>query len=122
MKKLTQFHKYIIIGGINTAFGYGIFALFVFLGFHYSLAVIMATILGVLFNFQTYGRLVFKNHSNLLLVRFILVYVMIYFVNVLLIALLTSLKINTYIAGMLALSLTAYLGYIFNKRLVWKEV
>ena len=75
------FFKYLVVGGVNTLFGYSVFAICLFFGFHYSLAVLVATILGVLFNFQSYGRLVFQNHSWVLLVRFILVYTIIYLVN-----------------------------------------
>jgi putative flippase GtrA len=120
--KFTLFQKYIIIGGVNTVFGYSVFAFLLFLGFHYSLSVLIATVLGVLFNFQTYGKLVFRSHSNHLIGRFILVYVLIYFINVLLIALLDFFKIDLYIAGAIVLFPTAYLGYLLNKRLVWKEI
>ncbi len=119
--KLTLFQKYILVGGVNTVFGYSIFAFFLFLGFHYSLSALMATILGVLFNFQTYGKLVFKSHSKYLIGRFVLVYVLIYSVNVLLLALFDLFLVNLYIAGAIILLPIAYLGYFLNKRLVWKE-
>ena len=118
--KFTLFQKYILIGGVNTLFGYGIFALCLFLGFHYSLSVLIATVLGVLFNFQTYGRIVFEGHSNRLIGRFVSVYILIYFINVLLIALLDFFRVDLYIAGVIVLFPTAYLGYLLNKRLVWK--
>ena len=119
--KPTQFQKYIIIGGVNTLFGYSVFAIFLFLGFHYSLSVLIATVLGVFFNFQTYGKLVFRSHSNHLIGKFILVYVLIYFINVLLIALLDFFKVDLFIAGVIVLFPSAYFGYLLNKRLVWKE-
>jgi len=119
--KPTLFQKYIIIGGVNTLFGYSVFAIFLFLGFHYSLSVLIATVLGVFFNFQTYGKLVFRSHSNHLIGKFILVYVLIYFINVLLIALLDFFKVDLFIAGVIVLFPSAYFGYLLNKRLVWKE-
>jgi len=118
--KFTLFQKYIIIGGVNTLFGYGVFALCLFLGFHYSLSVLIATVLGVLFNFQTYGRVVFESHSSRLIGRFVSVYILIYFINVSLIALLDFFRVDLYIAGVMVLFPTAYLGYLLNKRLVWK--
>ena len=119
--KPTLFQKYIIIGGVNTLFGYSVFAIFLFLGFHYSLSVLIATVLGVFFNFQTYGKLVFRSHSNHLIGKFILVYVLIYFINVLLIALLDFFRVDLFIAGVIVLFPSAYFGYLLNKRLVWKE-
>ena len=115
------FFKYLVVGGVNTLFGYSVFAICLFLGFHYSLAVLVATILGVLFNFQSYGRLVFQNHSWVLLVRFILVYTIIYLVNILLLIVFDLFLSNLYISGAIALPVVAYLGYFLNKRYVWKK-
>ena len=47
LQKLIQFvwgnsvHRFIIIGCLNTIVGYGIFALSVFLGVHYALAIML---------------------------------------------------------------------------------
>ena len=118
--KNIQLFKYLIVGGINTLFGYSVFAIFIFFEFHYSLAALIATILGVLFNFQSYGRLVFKNHSWYFLVRFIAVYVLIYFVSLILLFLFNLLVSNLYVSGLMLIPFTAYLGYFLNKRFVWK--
>ena len=119
--KSVLFYKYLLIGGVNTVFGYCVFAFLLFFGIHYSLAVLVATILGVLFNFQSYGRLVFQNHSWVLLVRFILVYTIIYLVNILLLIVFDLFLSNLYISGAIALPVVAYLGYFLNKRYVWKK-
>ena len=118
--KHIKFCKYLIVGGVNTAFGYSVFAIFIFFGFHYSLAVLIATILGVLFNFQSYGRLVFKNHSWYFLGRFIAVYILIYFVNLILLLIFDLFVSNLYISGLMVIPFIAYLGYFLNKRYVWK--
>jgi len=119
--KHTELFKYLLVGGLNTAFGYCIFAVFLFLGFHYSLAVLVSTILGALFNFQSYGRLVFNDHSVSLLSRFIFIYIIIYFANILLILLFEMLVMNLYYSGALAIPFIAYLGLNLNKRYVWKK-
>ena len=116
-----MFFKYLLVGGVNTLFGYSVFAICLFFGFHYSLAVLAATILGVLFNFQSYGRLVFQNHSVSFLGRFIFVYTIIYFANILLLLLFERLVFNLYYSGALAIPFIAYLGFILNKRYVWKK-
>ena len=113
------FYKYLLIGGVNTVFGYCVFAFLLFFGIHYSLAVLVATILGILFNFQTYGRFVFKNHSWSLLGRFVFVYTTIYFFNITLLLVFDLLVSNLYISGAMATPVIAYLGYILNKRYVW---
>jgi len=118
--KYINIYKYLIVGGVNTVFGYSIFAILIFFGFHYSLAVLIATILGVLFNFQSYGRLVFKNHSWYFLSRYITVYILIYFVNLILLLMFDLLVSNLYISGLMVIPFIAYLGYFLNKRYVWK--
>ena len=118
--KYIEIYKYLIVGGVNTVVGYSIFAIIIFFGFHYSLAVLIATILGVLFNFQSYGRLVFKNHSWYFLGRYITVYIFIYFVNLILLLIFDLLVSNLYISGLMVTPFMAYLGYLLNKRYVWK--
>ena len=48
--------RFLLVGVMNAVFGYGCFAGFLYLGLHYSMALLLATILGVLFNL--YGRFV----------------------------------------------------------------
>ena len=118
--KFTILYKYLLVGGVNTVFGYSVFAILLFFGLHYSLAVLVGTILGVLFNFQSYGRLVFKNHSWYFLSRYITVYILIYFVNLILLLMFDLLVSNLYISGLMVIPFIAYLGYFLNKRYVWK--
>ena len=113
------FYEYLLIGGVNTVFGYCVFAFLLFFGIHYSLAVLVATILGVLFNFQSYGRLVFQAHSWNLLGRFVFVYTIIYLANITLLLAFDLLVFNLYISGAMTTPIIAYLGYILNRRYVW---
>ncbi|WP_084442217.1 GtrA family protein [Termitidicoccus mucosus] len=56
--------KFLLVGVLNTLVGYGLFCFFVFTGLHYSFAVLIATILGVLFNFQSTRKLVFNDRHG----------------------------------------------------------
>ena len=78
-----QFIKFLFVGGINTLFAYSVYALFLFIGLHYSISVLLSNILGVLFNFKTTGSVVFKNNENKRLLNFVLVYIFMYFLTVL---------------------------------------
>ena len=89
MKNLTNFFKenrkiilFFIIGGINTIFGYAIFAFFLWIDLHYSIAALLSTISGILFNFITFGRFVFDNKAYSNLPKFTLVYGANYFFGV----------------------------------------
>ena len=75
--------RFLVIGAVNTAFSYLIYALLVLIGLHYSLATLISTVLGIIFNFFTTGRIVFRNMDNRRFIRFILVYAFTYLVNVL---------------------------------------
>ena len=114
-----ELYKYLVVGGINTVFGYSIFALSLFLGLHYSIAVLLATILGILFNFQTYGRIVFKSHSWRLIGRFVLAYTSLYLINLALLMLFDSFIVDLYLAGAIVMLFVSYLGFVLNKRYVW---
>ncbi len=79
---LPRFARYLVVGGVNTVFGYGSFAVLLLLGLHYAVAALLATILGILFNFQTIGRLVFERRDHSLIFRFVGVYAATYVLNV----------------------------------------
>ena len=57
--KKHKFVRFLLVGVLNTLFGYFSFATLIIIGLDYKLAALLATIIGVLFNFQTTGRLVF---------------------------------------------------------------
>lgn len=116
-----EFIRFVLIAGLNTAFGYGVYALFIWLGVHFSLATLLSTILGILFNFKTYGVIVFRNKNNQLILRFILVYGFLYLCNVASIAILKQMGLTSYLAGFIMLIPIGLLGYFFNKRFVYNR-
>jgi putative flippase GtrA len=113
--------RFFLVAGLNTIFGYGIFAFFLFIGFHYTIAGFIATILGILFNFKTYGMIVFKNKSNDLIFRFLLVYFITYCVAIFFIWALERININHYYALIIIAIPNALLAYILNKKWVFEK-
>ncbi len=81
-KKNRTFVRFAFVGVINTAFGIGTFALLRYFGVHYAIASLLSQILGILFNFKTTGRFVFKNNDKSLFYRFLAVYAFTYVLNV----------------------------------------
>lgn len=122
-KKLTDnnFFKYVTVGTLNTIFGYGVFSSLIFLGLHYPYAVILGTIISVMFNFNTIGRLVFKNYNHKLITRFVLVYTIIAALNIILLEVAVSHHISVYLAGAILLMPLGSLSFILNKTLVFKQ-
>jgi putative flippase GtrA len=57
--KKHKFARFLLVGALNTLFGYFLYGSLILIGINYKLAALLATIQGVLFNFQTTGRLVF---------------------------------------------------------------
>ncbi len=117
----SRLPKFLLVGVLNTAFGYSLFALFIFLGVHYSLAVLLSTVLGILFNFKTIGRLVFRSHNNRLIFRFVATYGLTYLLNVVILRILDGLRVNMYIAGMLLLIPLALISFVLQKKYVFTE-
>lgn len=112
---------YLLVGILNTAVGYSLFAFFIFLGLHYTVAVLLGTVLGVLFNFKTIGGLVFKSHNNALLFRFVAVYVITYFINVSGLRIFDSYGVNMYLAGFLMIFPTTAVSFTLHKCFVFRE-
>lgn len=75
------FLRFVAVGMLNTAFGYGVYAVFILLELPRPAALAIATVMGVLFNFKTTGRIVFGSRDNRLLLRFVLVYAVMYGLN-----------------------------------------
>lgn len=116
----NKFIRFLVVGGINTLFGYSVFAIFIYLGFHYTIASFLSTVIGVLFNFKTLGKLVFKNNSNALIFKFFVVYAITYVINISLLRVLKTLGINMYIAGAILILPLAVLSFLLNKKFVFK--
>ena len=117
----NQIARFIVVGIVNTIVGYSLYALFLFLGFDYVYALGIATVLGVLFNFQTIGKLVFKHNNNKLIFKFVLVYIVVFFVNLILIKCLVWFGLNEYIGGAIAIIPASALSFILNKFFVFQR-
>jgi len=120
MVYIMQFIKFILVGILNTIFGYGLWALLIYIGLHYALAVILSTILSVLFNFKTTGYLVFKNKDNKLLWKFIQIYILTTCLNILGLKFATIANINLYLAGFFLTGIMAMISFIMQKYYVFR--
>ena len=111
---------FFLVAALNTLFGYGLFAGLIYIGLPYVLATLIAQILGVLFNFKTYGVLVFKNNDNSRIFRFFSVYTVTYFANILLMLAFRKLwGLNDYEIGAILAVPMGLLGFVLNKRFVF---
>ncbi len=124
-----QFVRFVLVAMLNTAFGLFINYLFLFIFEHllkfnhaYVVSNFLATIVSILFNFKTYGVLVFKNKDNKLLIRFLAVTTFTYLINIGGIALLEKLgSHNNYLNLTVMAVPVGLLNYVLNGIFVYKK-
>jgi len=118
----NKLFRYILVAGINVVAGYGVFAFLIFLKLHYALAVTVSTIFGILLGFKAFSHLVFDNKNNLLIFRYLIVWAIVYILNIGGLAVMNYHKINNYLAGFIMLVPLAALGFLLNKEFVFKKI
>ena len=111
--------RFIAVGALNTFVGYGIYALCLWLGMHYAASIAVSVTLGTFFNFKSTGVLVFQSKANHRIYRFLVVYVIVYTLNVAGVALLLPLGLDAYEAGLTMLLPLALISYQLQSRLVF---
>jgi len=117
--ELVRIYRFIAVGFLNTLFGYGVFAVFILNDIHYSLSILVATILGIVFNFFTVGSIVFNSLPWQRVYRFLFVYCIAYGVNVLLLFFLNAAGLSSLISGVIAIPTVSIMTYFGLRRLVF---
>ena len=117
-----QLFRFILVGVLNTGFGYSVFVLLSWIGLGASTALLIATIMGVLFNFVTTGRLVFNNRDIRLLCRFLVAYALVYLINLALLTFMQMRGLAAIPAQGLCLLAMVPVSFVLQKLFVFKEV
>ena len=122
-KKIDEkFFKFLFVGFLNTIVSYILYAFFVLIGLIPNLALFFQYILGVLWNFKTTGVIVFKNHNNRLIFKFVGTYVITFFINSLFLNILAvQVGLNEYISQAILIFPVAVLSFLLFKFWVFKE-
>ena len=111
--------RFVIVGIINTAFSYAIYAFLLCIGLSFARANLISLALGVLFSFKTQSALVFRNSDRTRIFRFAAVWAVIYVGNILLIARFIKLGFNPYVSGLLAIPFATIVAFIAQKYFVF---
>ena len=119
--KRIQFTKFIIVGVLNTIVGYGIYWAMLQLDFNFTIAALVSTLIGIIFNFFTMGRLVFNSENNVLFYKFVFVVIFLYLISIAGISFMHNFDISYEIAGAIIIIPRAILSYILNKNVVFKK-
>ena len=117
MKKLLlprrkSFMRFALVGVLNTAFGYTLFAILSLSGLPPQAALVISFSIGVLWNFMTHARLVFYSGGLGRLPYYVLSYLMVYAFNALSLEGLLSLGLQPIAAQGLIVLPAAILAFI----------
>lgn len=106
--------RFLFVGALNTAVGYGLFSLFIFLGLHYIVAQTLSTLIGIAHSYLwnkyfTFGKTARSFKEAL---RFVSVYAVSYLISLLLQYLMIERAgISAYLAGFVSLVFTTIISY-----------
>lgn len=115
------FIRFLGVGLFNTLLGYALFAAILSTGASTTVAIVVATALGALFNFFSIGIVVFRQSERRLLPRFLGVYVVQCAVNRGLLAALAQAGIGAMLGQLLLLPLLATGTYLAMRRFVFRD-
>ena len=119
-KSINKIYRFLIAGFFNTIFGFTIFCIGYKSGLYIWLALIIAQLCGVIFNFITLGH-AFKNLLLSNFPRFILAYFVLIIINIIIIDVLKKFIENLIILqGIISFPL-AILSYLVMSNFVFKK-
>jgi len=115
-KRLWRYYQ---AGLVNTLFGYGLYALFVWAGVNMYVAQITAHVLGMTFNYFTYSRFAFAGRDGSK-GRFIASYILNYVLGLIALAAAAQAIRSPYLAGLVSVVFVSIVNYFILKRLVFR--
>jgi len=115
--------RFLSVGVLNTVFGYAVYAFLLFVNVPYLTALFISTVAGVIFNYFTFGRLVFHGHGGRYMFgKFIITYVIVYISNAALLDVLTKkLFFSPYIGQVICIPLSVLLSWLLLNKWVYKN-
>ncbi|KQV47549.1 MULTISPECIES: GtrA family protein [unclassified Duganella] len=115
--------RFIGAGMLNTAFGYAVYAALLLLTLPYLAALFISTVAGVIFNYFSFGRMVFDGHMNrVVFARFVLAYALIYAVNAGLLHLFAvAWGLGPYLGQLWCIPFGVLLGWLLMNHWVYKK-
>lgn len=120
----TRGVRFLVMGVLNTLFGFLSYSLVIWLWGEIWLALLVSNVTGITYNFLTMGGVVFRDMGLARLPRFVLVYLGIYLVNwgciVLLLAFIVTSKVLAQACLVVPMALMSYVllsNYVFRSDL-----
>ncbi|RYG10152.1 MAG: hypothetical protein EON92_13245 [Burkholderiales bacterium] len=117
----STFLRFVVAGGVNTLFGYAVYGLGIAAEAPVWLALLAGMVAGTIFNFFTTGGYAFRQLALTRYPLFAACYLLVYGINLLLIALLSQwLQDKMLVQGLLLIPL-ALLSYLLMARVVFTQ-
>jgi len=115
--------RFLVAGVLNTLFGYSAYAVLLFIGVSYTVALLLATIFGMVFNYFNFGKFVFYGHRNwLVFYKFAAVYAAVYAMNAAgLWALIKFLSLGPYVGQLIIVPPSVLLSWFLMNHWVFKR-
>ena len=116
MENAVLLSKFVLIGLINTALGYGLFGLFLYFGSFYLVALTLSHVIATINSYIWNRKFTFKSKENVKgeFIRFICVYVLMFVINFVLLYLAVDvLRYQPHIAQLcilVVIVITSFLG------------
>lgn len=115
---LLRLVRYLMVGVLNTLASYGVFALFIWMGFHYTAATFAAFSVGMLMGFKLHGAFVFDHPGDHRFLRYTVISLVLFALSLGVQALVRTMA-NDYVAGAVACSISIPISFLLNRAFVF---
>lgn len=113
--------RYLLVGSLNTAVGYGVYCLMLAAGLNFAGASLFSLVFGVVLSFFTLGRYVFLSQLRGRFAKFLLVWAVLYIFNVTVIAIVIRFGFDAYLAGLIAAIPTLSAAFLAQRFFVFNN-
>ncbi len=114
-----RFLRFLVVGGLNTAVGYGLFCFALILMPTTFAALCVSTALAIAFNFFSTGTIVFGSRDPRRILRFCSVYGVVFAYNALGLSSFEAAGVAPTVAGLLLLPGAVAISYVLNRSFVF---
>jgi putative flippase GtrA len=111
--------RFLVVGFLNTILAYAVYTACIFIGTGVPWASLVSLVAGIVVGFIAQGKFVFRSGEGSFL-KFIMVWVSLYFVFVGLVLALERIGINNYFGGAIATLVNVVLSYVLQSRFVFR--
>lgn len=115
---LSRLFRFLVVGVFNSLVSYLAFALIIRIGWHFTVATLVAYSVGTLMGFKLHGAFVFDHPGDGRFWRFIAISLILLACSMG-IQTLAQLSVNDYVAGAIAAAITVPVSFLLNRAFVF---